>query len=598
MALRRYAIRKTKVAEVNVSKVFTGKNAITLRVPVYQLYSISYHTGKYALDVAGFYGDVLNKIWNIALSEGFNKIVDFLRKLSEFQKSPVFRGEVSVTGGIFNIVQRCSSAIKIIVRAVKYAGPAHGLNVASRLSQENAKNIWVKNRHALNYLAPLVGMAVLTLTVYMWSNVTLAVSVNYNGKQIGIVKSEQVFRTALSGVEAKVEEASGESFLLNKSPSFSLSIAKKSDIVNEDTLYDNILLSSGSEVSRAYGLYVNNRLVGSNVDSNGIQAMIDDILLPYKSDSSIIQVAFVEDIAIKTGVFPKSVMRNTDNMKAIITANAANQQNYVAQKGDSPLKVANMFHISVDQLYAQNTTIDQSGGFSQGQTVSVVTSEPTVSVKIIKNEISNQPIPFQVVNNNATDLSKGSSKITVKGQNGIMQVVSQVSYIGGKAVDSQAISSTLLKAPVNQQVMVGTYVYKAVKSAIPLDVGPVQGFASNVLNVANNYTGVRYSFGGTTPNGFDCSGFTSYVFAKNGIYLSRSSNEQAGNGSFVSRSNLRAGDLVFFATSGKRSGISHVGIYVGNNKFIDANSKYGVTYDDIQTSYWSSCYVTARRILN
>jgi peptidoglycan DL-endopeptidase CwlO len=82
---------------------------------------------------------------------------------------------------------------------------------------------------------------------------------------------------------------------------------------------------------------------------------------------------------------------------------------------------------------------------------------------------------------------------------------------------------------------------------------------------AANFLGTKYVWGGTTPRGFDCSGFTKYVFAHFGINLNRVSGDQAKQGTYVTKANLQPGDLVFFG-----SPIHHVGIYVGNNSFIHA----------------------------
>jgi len=108
--------------------------------------------------------------------------------------------------------------------------------------------------------------------------------------------------------------------------------------------------------------------------------------------------------------------------------------------------------------------------------------------------------------------------------------------------------------------------------------------------------GIDYKYGGTTTKGFDCSGFTSYVFEKFGIELPRTSKEQATVGTKVSKSELKPGDLVFFNTNGK--GISHVGIYLGDGKFAQASSKHGVNITELESSYYKNKYVTARRVLD
>ncbi|MBD2845583.1 C40 family peptidase [Paenibacillus sp. IB182496] len=122
------------------------------------------------------------------------------------------------------------------------------------------------------------------------------------------------------------------------------------------------------------------------------------------------------------------------------------------------------------------------------------------------------------------------------------------------------------------------------------------GTASQMDGAIDDLIGIRYKYGGTTTSGFDCSGFTSYVFDQFGIELPRTSGSQATIGDKVAKSDLRAGDLVFFNTSGK--GISHVGIYVGDGKFAHSSSSKGVIVSELESSYYSERYVTARRALS
>ena len=119
--------------------------------------------------------------------------------------------------------------------------------------------------------------------------------------------------------------------------------------------------------------------------------------------------------------------------------------------------------------------------------------------------------------------------------------------------------------------------------------------ASAIIATGKQYIGVKYVYGGTTPSGFDCSGFTQYVFAKNGVSLPRVSRDQYQVGTSVSFSNLNAGDLVFFSLA-KNGVVDHEGIYVGNGQFINASSSKGVTIYTLGT-YWKSAFVGAKRVL-
>ncbi|MFN7018048.1 MAG: NlpC/P60 family protein [Fimbriimonadales bacterium] len=112
---------------------------------------------------------------------------------------------------------------------------------------------------------------------------------------------------------------------------------------------------------------------------------------------------------------------------------------------------------------------------------------------------------------------------------------------------------------------------------------------------ALGYLGTRYRYGGSNARGFDCSGFTSYIYRQYGISLPHSASAQYRLGRAVSRSELQPGDLVFFRTRGRR--VSHVGIYIGNGKFVHASSARGrVRIDTLDSGYYKQRYVGARRI--
>lgn len=116
-----------------------------------------------------------------------------------------------------------------------------------------------------------------------------------------------------------------------------------------------------------------------------------------------------------------------------------------------------------------------------------------------------------------------------------------------------------------------------------------------IAEYALKFKGVPYKWGGTTPTGFDCSGYILYVYNHFGISLPRTSAEQFGVGTAVSKSNLKKGDLVFFANTYK-PGISHTGIYIGNGNVISAESQ-GISISNINTNpYWAPKYAGAKRL--
>ncbi|MBY6038301.1 C40 family peptidase [Fictibacillus nanhaiensis] len=121
-------------------------------------------------------------------------------------------------------------------------------------------------------------------------------------------------------------------------------------------------------------------------------------------------------------------------------------------------------------------------------------------------------------------------------------------------------------------------------------------YDQEVTETAKLYVGTPFKWGGTSPNGFDASGFTHYIYKTTVVKknIPRTSAEQYKGGASVSKGKEKLGDLVFFKTSGKN--VSFVGIYLGNGEFIASTTK-GVRIQSLHSKYWKDRYAGARRYL-
>ena len=131
----------------------------------------------------------------------------------------------------------------------------------------------------------------------------------------------------------------------------------------------------------------------------------------------------------------------------------------------------------------------------------------------------------------------------------------------------------------------------------PAETPAASASGSDVVSIAQQYLGTPYVYGGAAPGGFDCSGFTTYVFSQVGVSLPHGATSQLSRGTEVSRSDLQPGDLVFFQDYGAVA--SHVGIYIGGDQFIHASSSYYnghcVVISSLTETYYNNHYLTARR---
>lgn len=120
-----------------------------------------------------------------------------------------------------------------------------------------------------------------------------------------------------------------------------------------------------------------------------------------------------------------------------------------------------------------------------------------------------------------------------------------------------------------------------------------------VVNYALQFVGYPYVYGGSSPSGFDCSGFTSYVYKHFGVSLNRSAADQLDNGTPVSKSDLRPGDLLLFKKGNSSKRATHAALYIGNGQFVHASTaKTGVKINKLTDSYYTKGLVGCRRIFN
>lgn len=212
--------------------------------------------------------------------------------------------------------------------------------------------------------------------------------------------------------------------------------------------------------------------------------------------------------------------------------------------------------------------IKNSSGFT-AQTVrnKLITSASVISVK---REKANQPT--QVV----ADVQKSEVETRVK-----TEIVAQTK------TQAETVSKPVATTKTPQKPV------QVASVATTSQVSRGSSDSSGIVRNAQSLQGIPYVFGGTTPKGFDCSGFTQYVYKGSGISLPRDSYSQFGTGTAVQKDQLQPGDLAFFTTYAK--GASHVGIYIGGGSFVHASNS-GVKTTSLSDSYYLARYVGARRV--
>lgn len=230
----------------------------------------------------------------------------------------------------------------------------------------------------------------------------------------------------------------------------------------------------------------------------------------------------------------------------------ASANTYSVQSGDTLWKISQQYKVTVDQLMSWNKLT--SSTIYAGQKLSV--SSPVTQASTTTYTVKSGDSLWGIATNN---------NMTVSQLKSINNLSSDTIYVGQVLMLSQTTAITT--APVVSVSKVDELVAESKK-----------------------YIGVPYVWGGSTPSGFDCSGYLNFVYSKVGISIPRTVETIWTATKPVS--SPRVGDLVFFETY--KPGPSHAGIYIGDNKFIHAGSSTGVTITDMNNSYWKARYLGAK----
>lgn len=428
---------------------------------------------------------------------------------------------------------------------------------------------------------------------YYFSTTTAAVAVMVNGQQIGLVSNIQAGRNLVQTALAR----QGRPFGL---------IAKTHDQITYTNLRVNRALYLKSEVGEqalenklsfylnGYALETNGSVIAVLPSKNDVEKVLqeyrDHYVVPGQ-DNNVTTVAFAENVNIQEENVPPSRVETPAQVLKTLIDGKTTTTNYTVQPKDSWWLIARKNNMLTDEVLAGNPGATKNTKLHPGQVIKLVDVEPYLTVVSKGTYTGTETVPFDVVTKTDYNLAPGQTSILKQGSNGAVSIT--YSYVQKNGIDTskKVLSEKILKHPVSQVIAKGPS-----RGPISVAFAASRGGtgSSNIVDRALSYVGAPYVFGGTNRSGFDCSGFTKYVYAQFGVSLPRTSFEQFDSGTPVSMDNLQPGDLVFFTTYAR--GASHVGIYIGGGRFVQAaNPNSGVEVSNLGDRFYSSRYLGARR---
>ena len=347
-----------------------------------------------------------------------------------------------------------------------------------------------------------------------------------NGEHVGYARTKVEAELAVSNMKNKIYEEKGAEAIFESEVTFIKGRMQDKSFTSSEMMQYNFENSLDIRIP-AYAIKKDNEFVMAVRDEETAKLVLEAAKSPYnkeRSDTiSNVAVGFVQDVSI-----------------------------------------VRLDHVSEANIIASNealATVNPSTSVSRSSTRTLATGaqqQTLFDVKTTYQEFSKKAVEPGVKKVPNAEMYVGQSKTVSDGTPGVREVYSLVTLINGKAVDKKTLSQSVTVKPVDKVVEYGTKVKKVTTTGKIV----LSGDASGVAGIALKYLGTPYVYGGTSPSGFDCSGFTQYVFRQVGISLPRTSGAQSRSGQYVSLSNIKSGDLLY--------GPGHVGIYIGNGQYVHA----------------------------
>lgn len=304
-----------------------------------------------------------------------------------------------------------------------------------------------------HYVAPVLGVLFLVMTIQYFSGLTFGLEVEYDGKTLGYITSETEFKQAEKMMQERiVADASAEP--IYTIPTYKVTVVDQSELSRVDQICDELIKASNSVIVEASGLYIDDKFFGATYDRASIKQTLEGLLDASRTGEPTEKVNFMQSVKLVDGLYPQTTVKEPDEIEQLITSEVEGRKTYTVQEGDSPWKIAQSVGVGVSDLLLLNPGIDKS--LFPGQDVLISQAQPFLPIKVTRTIIYEDSLPYEIVQNKSSSYTRGYTKITKKGENGIQEVTAEVTLVDGVEIQRNILSSRVVQEPVAEQVTVGT----------------------------------------------------------------------------------------------------------------------------------------------
>lgn len=308
---------------------------------------------------------------------------------------------------------------------------------------------------AFNYIMPVISIAFLICIIKYGSGLEYGISVEYNGNEIGIIHEETEFDMAEKEVRKRIVNSDTDNNFIIPAR-LSLRIISDSDRpITYAQLANNILSSSGEELTEAYGIYIDDEFIGAVKNKTPIQDALNNKLLTYNVGGNVRDVSYQNKIEYRKGIYLAESVMTEKEASDMLTSSKVHKGVYIAQTGDSPAIICQKYNMDLEEFDTLNPRL--KGTCKAGQMINVMEQESFLPIQYVRELNVTDFLDYETVEIETSSLTVGKKARLVKGEMGEKVSRVEITYINGIEHSRKVLSSKVTKQPVVEQIGVGTF---------------------------------------------------------------------------------------------------------------------------------------------
>ena len=319
--------------------------------------------------------------------------------------------------------------------------------------------------YALNFILPIISLAVLVNVISFWSNAAFALEINYNDEVIGYVQNESVYKEARKlaferlGTDAtslEISQEGNKETQLIGDAEYSIKMVKRSQINDASEICENLIQKTDNQITNACGIYIDDKFICAVKNETDALSVFDSILAEHETEEENAVVSFVENIDYVQGLYLDSekTIKDAEYLQNRLKAKTSEARYYTAEEGDTLSYIAEKYEMTEEQIRKLNPNLPED--FQKGEKILLSRATSLLRVQTTKTELKEVEIPYETITVNTNNLYAGDKKVVTKGVYGVEQITQLVTYIDGVKVSTKEVARTTIKEPISEKIQVGT----------------------------------------------------------------------------------------------------------------------------------------------